>query len=391
MPENEKRGNQTAVELFCGIGGFRVACDELGIETIWANDLDGLACDVYEDAFGAGEMHRGDIRLLGHSVPTHDLLTAGFPCQPFSSAGKKQGVRDPRGSLFEEIVTIVDQLQPKSFVLENVKRLLTMENGDHFAMILLALSTLGYQLEWRLLNAVDFGLPQNRERVVIVGQKRNSTESVTTTLASLDDLEMIRLHNIDELRKHDEWPMLSQHRRKFPSWGLCVDDRFYACDLQRFSQGVEAKSLLSLMEVEPEEQFFMDDSTEARIANSTFVNKLVSGVRILYNQGGGARMGYTVFGVDGLAPTLTASHSRHYERYKVGERFRRLTNVEYARLQGFPDSHCESASVFQQYGLFGNAVPPPMAKWAVARATAVDQTAIQEISPLQGPQLRLFG
>ena len=255
MLENAKRGRQTTVELFCGIGGFRIACDDLGIETLWANDLDGLACEVYEGAFGSAEIIRGDIRQLGHSIPTHDLLTAGFPCQPFSSAGKKQGVRDPRGSLFEEIVTIVDRLQPESFVLENVKRLLTMESGDHFATVLLALSTLGYQLEWRLLNAVDFGLPQNRERVVIIGQRRDLSQGITATLASLEDLEMIRLHNIDALREHEKWPLLSQHRRKFPSWGLCIGERFYACDLQSFSQGIEPRFLLSLLEAELDEPF----------------------------------------------------------------------------------------------------------------------------------------
>ncbi len=94
----------------------------------------------------------------------------------------------------------------------------------------------------------------------------------------------------------------------------------------------------------------------------------MQGVEILSNQAGGARMGYTVFGVEGLAPTLTATTSRHYERYKVGSRYRRLTNVEYARIQGFPDDHCAPVAIYEQYRLFGNAVPPPMAHWVVERA-----------------------
>jgi DNA (cytosine-5)-methyltransferase 1 len=76
-------------------------------------------------------------------------------------------------------------------------------------------------------------------------------------------------------------------------------------------------------------------------------------------------MGYTIFGINGVAPTLTATTSRHYERYKVGDRYRRLTNVEYARLQGFPDDHCRAVSVYDQYALFGNAVPPPVVEWVL--------------------------
>jgi DNA (cytosine-5)-methyltransferase 1 len=78
-------------------------------------------------------------------------------------------------------------------------------------------------------------------------------------------------------------------------------------------------------------------------------------------------MGYTIFGTSGLAPTLTAATSRHYERYKINGRYRRLTNIEYARIQGFPDNHCREVSIYDQYGLFGNAVPPPIVKWVLGR------------------------
>jgi DNA (cytosine-5)-methyltransferase 1 len=78
-------------------------------------------------------------------------------------------------------------------------------------------------------------------------------------------------------------------------------------------------------------------------------------------------MGYTIFGTNGVAPTLTSTTSRHYERYRIGDRYRRLTNVEYARIQGFPDDHCRAVSVYDQYALFGNAVPPPLAGWVMDR------------------------
>ena len=101
-----------------------------------------------------------------------------------------------------------------------------------------------------------------------------------------------------------------------------------------------------------------------RLKNSKQTDKFVEGVQILYNQNGGARMGYTVFGIDGVAPTLTSTTSRHYERYKVGNRYRRLTNVEYARIQGFPDQHCSAVSIYNQYSLYGNAIPPIFGNWA---------------------------
>ena len=110
----------TTVELFCGIGGFRVAADRLRLRTLWANDLSAPAGVVYRDRFGTAELHQGDITTLLDAVPPHDILTAGFPCQPFSAAGKKEGTRDPRGTLFQSIVDVLKHRKPKHFVLENV-------------------------------------------------------------------------------------------------------------------------------------------------------------------------------------------------------------------------------------------------------------------------------
>ena len=139
------------VELFAGIGGFRIAADRLGWDTVWANDHAEKACVVYRDRFGGGELRHGDFAELIGDVPSHDVLTGGFPCQPFSSAGKKEGVRDGRGTLFQLIVEVLKERRPLFFVLENVKRLLTMEDGQHFATILGSLAELDYVVEWRLL------------------------------------------------------------------------------------------------------------------------------------------------------------------------------------------------------------------------------------------------
>lgn len=379
-----------AVELFCGIGGFRIACENLGIQTVWANDINELSCDVYRSAFGGGEIREGDIATLQGTIPTHQLLTAGFPCQPFSSAGKKLGIRDPRGTLFEEIVKVLRSHNTKWFVLENVKRLLTMEHGDHFATILKALSELDYLIEWRLFKATDFGLPQNRQRLVIVGASMSTLDEARVILASESDLANTVQADFSRLTNYLRWDDLTHHNRKFPNWGMCFKGSYYCADLESFSEAKPLTKLTSLLEGEPDSHFFMDDTMAERIDRSVFVNRLVDGVRILYNQKGGARMGYTVFGVDGIAPALTASHSRHYERYMIGDRFRRLTNVEYARLQGFPDQHCANASIFNQYGLYGNAVPPPMMEWVIARLVGEMGTKLSAIQPAAFAQMSLF-
>jgi DNA (cytosine-5)-methyltransferase 1 len=358
------------VELFAGIGGFRIAADELGLKTVFANDFNPLACTAYRNQFGATPMHEGDIAELLDSVPPHDLLTAGFPCQPFSAAGKKEGIRDPRGTLFQIIVDVLSQHRPRYFVLENVKRLLTMEDGEHFATVLTALAELDYVIEWRVLNARDFGLAQNRERVFVIGERisvHHQKFAIAPKLATVEDIRSDRRVG-SALEAPRAWPKLATHDSRFPSWGLVNNDRFIASDLEVFSEAQPDVMLRDILEAEPAAEYDLTAATIGRLGVNQPVDRFVNGVEILSNQSGGARMGYTIFGVSGLAPTLTASTSRHYERYFVDGRYRRLTPVEYARLQGFPDGHCDGVRGYDQYTLYGNAVPPPMAKWAIARA-----------------------
>jgi len=360
-----KRSVVRAVELFAGIGGFRLASETVAAKTIWANEIDPKACAVYRSRFGDNELVEGDIRTRIQDVPPHDLLTAGFPCQPFSNAGKKEGTRDPRGTLFRVIVDVLAAHRPKWFVLENVKRLLSMESGSHFATILDSLAVLDYQVEWRLLNASSFGLAQNRERVIIVGTRADQAREPKVKLASGDELKQLG-HAAIRSARHD-WRPITDHGQRFATWGLARNGRMFSGDLERDSSHPQPPRLRDVMEKSVSDEFDFTESTVARIKDSALVNRFVHGVQVLSNQGGGARMGYTVFGADGLAPTLTASTSRHYERYKIGNRYRRLTNVEYARLQGFADNHAASATPYDQYSLLGNAVPPPLAAWAIAR------------------------
>ncbi len=359
------------VELFSGIGGFRLAADRNGFQTVWANDICPKACKVYRDQFGSHDVIEGQIERHFQQIPSHDLLTGGFPCQPFSSAGKKKGIRDPRGTLFQSIVDCLREHQPSYFVLENVKRLLTMENGLHFASILFALSALDYRIEWRLLNAMHFGIPQNRQRVFFLGVRDSlETDDIKPKLASLADLSDVSDDGIEALQDIESWKQIDRQKSRFPSWGITKGSHFFARNLDDFSEQRPLVTLESVLQKDVHKNFDFTQSTLEWLPANTPVNRLIQGVEILSNQAGGARMGYTIFGTRGLAPTLTSTTSRHYERYKIGDRYRRLTNVEYARIQGFPDDHCRAVSVYDQYSLIGNAVPPCMAQWVLSRISA---------------------
>ena len=154
-------------DLFCGIGGFHQAARNLGHEVVFACDIDAEARRAYHANYGIEPA--GDIAAVApEDVPDHDLLFAGFPCQPFSIIGQRQGLADPRGTLFFEALRLIRAKRPRGVVLENVKQLATAQGGDVIAAILDGLREAGYAAEHRVLNALDFGLPQKRERTIIV-------------------------------------------------------------------------------------------------------------------------------------------------------------------------------------------------------------------------------
>lgn len=166
------------VDLFCGIGGFRYASkqafEKLGIngQCVFSSDIDSFAQKSYEANFG--EKPIGDIKKVDEKdMPDFDLLFAGFPCQAFSICGLQKGFADStKGTLFFDIARILKEKQPKAFVLENVKNLASHDGGKTLATILSVLrDELGYHVDYQLLNALDFGLPQKRERIIIVGSK----------------------------------------------------------------------------------------------------------------------------------------------------------------------------------------------------------------------------
>ena len=170
MPRNA--GETTAVDLFCGIGGFHLAAGEHKVRTIFACDSDQDAADCYEANLGLKP--HGDIRECKGLVPPHDLLFAGFPCQTFSIMGKNAGFADPRGRLIYDVAEIAGQRRPQAVILENVKRLSTHDHGRTLRTIAGLFEKIGYQVESRALDARDFGLPQRRERTFIVALGTNN-------------------------------------------------------------------------------------------------------------------------------------------------------------------------------------------------------------------------
>lgn len=167
------------IDLFCGIGGFRYASqnafDHLGLvgECVFSSDIDKYAQESYAANFG--EKPAGDItKIAASEIPSFDLLFGGFPCQAFSICGLRKGFADnTKGTLFFDIARILKEKQPQAFVLENVKNLASHNNGDTLKTILEVLrDELGYHVDYKLLNALDFGLPQKRERILILGSKK---------------------------------------------------------------------------------------------------------------------------------------------------------------------------------------------------------------------------
>jgi len=160
------------VDLFCGIGGFHVGITAAGIskskhtQCVWACDIDRWVRGAYAENFGIEPA--GDITAVDENdVPDHDLLCAGFPCQPFSVFGKMKGFSDTRGTLFFDIARILKAKQPRLFILENVKQLVSHRGGQTLQIICQTLGELGYQISYKVCDARDFGLPQKRERVIL--------------------------------------------------------------------------------------------------------------------------------------------------------------------------------------------------------------------------------
>lgn len=165
--------NFTFIDLFAGIGGIRLGFESVGGKCVFSSEFDEAACKTYEANFG--EHPSGDItKIAASEIPDFDILLGGFPCQAFSIIGKKEGFENETcGTLFFEIERILKEKKPKAFMLENVRNLTAHDNGNTFRVIKAHLEALGYNVYAKVLNALDYGVPQKRERIIIVGFLEN--------------------------------------------------------------------------------------------------------------------------------------------------------------------------------------------------------------------------
>lgn len=208
MPKNIKKF--TFIDLFAGIGGIRIAFERVGGECVFGSEWDESCQDSYEANFG--ERPAGDItKINAADIPDHDILTGGFPCQAFSIIGDRLGFADTRGTLFFDVERILKEKQPKAFLLENVKQLVGHDQGRTFKVILEHLNNLGYYVHYKVLNGLDFGVPQKRERIIIVGFKENHPFEfpIANKIQRLTLKDILEPHNKVE-KKH----FLSDYFRK---------------------------------------------------------------------------------------------------------------------------------------------------------------------------------
>lgn len=289
------------IDLFAGIGGIRLGFDRAfgGVDCVFTSEIDKFAVQTYSANFGDDNIYGDITEISEQDVPDHDVLLAGFPCQPFSQAGLKKGFSDTRGTLFFDIERILLEKKPKAFLLENVKQLKGHDKGRTLQVILDHLKDAGYVVYYDVLKARDFGIPQNRERIFIVG--------------FLD-------HNV---------------KFNFPA-----------------PTGADTR-VGSILESEPDDSYTISDRLWEGHQRRKIQNKLDGkGFGFgLFN----ADSPYT--------NTISARYYKDGSEILIdqpGKNPRKLTPREAARLQGYPDTYIIPVSNVQAYKQFGNSVCVPV-------------------------------
>lgn len=211
--------------LFSGIGGIDLGFEQAGFEIAWANDFDAAACKTYRNNFPSIILIEDDVRNINPcALSDIDVLVAGFPCQPFSVMGYRRGFNDPRGNLFFEIARFIDVKRPKVVFLENVRNLMEHDNGKTFLVIYNALAQFGYSVKYKVINATDVNIPQNRARVFIVAFRdiedcdKFSFPQYTPLEATIDDV-------IDRSIKHDDIYYYGSESRYFETLNAKIVDK----------------------------------------------------------------------------------------------------------------------------------------------------------------------
>lgn len=316
-PENPKF---TFIDLFAGIGGIRIAMQNLGGHCVYSSEWNSQAQKTYLSNFG--EMPFGDITkesTKSYIPDNFDVLCAGFPCQPFSISGKQKGFEDTRGTLFFEICTIVSQKKPKIIFLENVKHLVHHDGGNTLKTILTNLKNLGYNVSWRVLNGENYGVPQNRERIIIIG-----------SLDGMFDFNLVKKMQrpclIDFLDKEGEFEYLN------PEEYTLLDNPKMQPGSGLIFAGYRNKSI-----------------RKAGVRPGT---EHLSRVHKQPNR---------IYSVYGIHPTLPSQESsgRFFVLTEDG-RVRKLTINECWRIMGFPENYKKISSIGEQYKQLGNSVCIPM-------------------------------
>ena len=200
--------------LFAGIGGICLGFQQAGFDIVYANELDAEACKTYRYNFGDSYLVEGDIRDIStDAIPEFDVLTAGFPCQPFSIAGKQEGFRDKRGNLFFEISRVVDEKRPKVILLENVPNLINHDDGRTFLVIFNSLAQFGYSVYYKVLSGNEYGnLPQIRKRIFIIAIREDIAsvsyshiEPIPLTKLSTDIIDRTQKKNSIYYYNDNKW------------------------------------------------------------------------------------------------------------------------------------------------------------------------------------------
>ena len=293
------------IDLFAGIGGIRIPFQELGGDCVFTSEWDKFAQKTYRLNFG-DEPH-GDITQINEKdIPDFDVLLAGFPCQPFSQAGLKKGFADTRGTLFFEIERILKEKRPKAFLLENVKQLKGHDRGRTLQVILKHLDDLNYYVKYEVLRAGDFGVPQNRERIYIVGISKDHFNLP-------EDYEF-------------EFPMPTYQKTRVGN----------------------------ILEQDVNEKFTISDALWEGHQR-----------RKKEHQEKGNGFGYSLFNADSeYTNTISARYYKDGSEILIdqgeGKNPRKLTPRECARLQGFPEKFIIPVSDTQAYKQFGNSVAVPV-------------------------------
>ena len=399
------------IDLFAGIGGirkgFEIACKEKGLKTecVFTSEIKPYAIDVLSQNH-PGETIHGDITVIDENdIPDFDYLLAGFPCQAFSMAGKRLGFNDTRGTLFFDVARILKAKKPKGFVLENVEGLVNHDNGKTLDTILNTLYELGYFVAHRVLNAKDFGVPQERKRIYIVGSDKrcpdlNEFKITSKKLSSILDqgLECEHSDFIDNLLKHYDIKELPGKSIKDKRGGK---NNIHSWDLEVKGKVTKSqRELLNKMMTERRkkqwaEQYgidWMDGMPLTLDMIKTFYNnsklesmledlvkkkylvkehpkkKTKEGLRV---QDESLPIGYNivtgkmsfqvnkVLNPDDYAPTLVAMDMQHL--YVVdGDGIRQLSLREGLRLFGYPDDYKFDVIVSDGYDLLGNTVVVPV-------------------------------